>query len=422
MNTIYEALRPAEPYLGLGLLVLMLLGFVRERYPASVIAVAGACSFLALGALSTRELLLAIGNPAPVTIAAMFVLSGALARTGVIDAVARRLEQLASRSAVLAAVALFVLVIAASAFVNNTPVVLVLIPVVLRIAAATGYPSPWMLMALSFLSILGGTCTMIGTSTNLLVDGIAQDAGLVPFGLFEIAPVGLVTAAVGVLSLALLAPLVRRAPACEPYASPLATQEAYRGTRAPIALGVLSAVVLLAAADAAPIVALALSGVAIVLLTRCIDAKEAWASIDAEVLVVIFSMLIVGMGLREAGSVRLIVASVEPLLLNAGPFVLLLGIYAVTSALTEAVTNNAVAALMTPLVIELAGELGRDPRPLVVAVMFAASASFATPIGYQTNTLIYGTGAFRFADFLRIGIPLNIIVGLATCAALLRVY
>jgi di/tricarboxylate transporter len=128
------------------------------------------------------------------------------------------------------------------------------------------------------------------------------------------------------------------------------------------------------------------------------------------------------MGLREAGSVRLIVASVEPLLLNAGPFVLLLGIYAVTSALTEAVTNNAVAALMTPLVIELAGELGRDPRPLVVAVMFAASASFATPIGYQTNTLIYGTGAFRFADFLRIGIPLNIIVGLATCAALLRVY
>jgi di/tricarboxylate transporter len=97
------------------------------------------------------------------------------------------------------------------------------------------------------------------------------------------------------------------------------------------------------------------------------------------------------------------------------PFVLLAAVYALTSFLTELVTNNAVAVVMTPIAIALAQTLGVDPRPLVIAVMVGASASFATPIGYQTNTLVYGPGGYKFTDFMRIGLPMNIIFGIAAC-------
>src|SRR5690606_25498593 len=136
----------------------------------------------------------------------------------------------------------------------------------------------------------------------------------------------------------------------------------------------------------------------------------------------IFGMLAFGRGLENAGTVDLIVTSVQPVLGVMSPLVLLVSIYAVTSLLTETVTNNAVAVIMTPIAIGLASALGIDARPLVVAVMFGASASFATPIGYQTNTLVYGAGNYRSSDFLRIGIPMNIIVRLAACPAIYFYY
>lgn len=108
-----------------------------------------------------------------------------------------------------------------------------------------------------------------------------------------------------------------------------------------------------------------------------------------------------------------------PWLANGSPLVVLLGLYFLTMLLTETITNNAVAVILTPIAIGIAQGLGIDPRPLVVAVMFGASASFATPIGYQTNTMVYAAGNYRFADFLRIGIPMNLIVGIATCTAIM---
>ncbi|MDP1618119.1 SLC13 family permease [Phenylobacterium sp.] len=157
---------------------------------------------------------------------------------------------------------------------------------------------------------------------------------------------------------------------------------------------------------------------AVVLLTRTIDPGEAWASVDGSLLVLIFSMLAIGIGFQNAGSVDLIVGWVAPWLGLAPMLLLILTVYALTSLLTEAVTNNAVAVLMTPIVIGLGHELGLDPRPLIVAVMMAASASFATPIGYQTNTLVYAAADYRFTDFLKIGIPMNIVVGLASSLAI----
>jgi di/tricarboxylate transporter len=156
--------------------------------------------------------------------------------------------------------------------------------------------------------------------------------------------------------------------------------------------------------------------VAILLLTRCVDSEEAFSVIDARLLVLILSMLVVGRGLEASGAVELIVGNFSPVLMHLPPFLLIWSIYLLTSVLTELVTNNAVAVVLTPVVIGLADALGVDARPLVVAVMMAASTSFATPIGYQTNTLIHGPGGYKFADFLRVGIPLNLSVGLLASA------
>jgi len=199
----------------------------------------------------------------------------------------------------------------------------------------------------------------------------------------------------------------------------VAETAAFRRTKAPIAIGTLALVVLGAALFDLPIVALALVGVALVLVSRCIEPEEAWRSIDGNTLVLIFAMIAFGIGLQNAGTVELLVAEIEPLLRGASPILLLFGVYAITSVLTEAVTNNAIAVIMTPIVIALAGTLGIDPRPLIVAVMFGASASFATPIGYQTNTLAYGAANYRFIDFVKIGVPMNIIVGIASCLGII---
>ena len=197
---------------------------------------------------------------------------------------------------------------------------------------------------------------------------------------------------------------------------------AFRRTRAPIAIGALAGVVGLAAFAGMDIGLLAMMAVAAILVLRCIDAEEAWQSIDGGILVLIYAMLIIGIGLQHSGAVEMVVGALTPLLGGLSALALLLVVYLLTSLLTELISSSAVAVIMTPIAIVLAQQMGQDPRPLVVAVMFAGSASFATPIGYQTNTLVYAAGNYKFVDFLKIGVPMNLIVGIAACMAIYLYY
>ncbi|HHX91507.1 MAG TPA: SLC13 family permease, partial [Paracoccus sp.] len=196
------------------------------------------------------------------------------------------------------------------------------------------------------------------------------------------------------------------------------SERAYRRRHAPIVIGVLAGVVGLAALELAPIHILAFLGVVVVLITRCIDADEAFGFVDGRLMGLIFGMLIVAAGLEASGAVTLIVDQLNPLMQGLSPWLLLLAVYGLTSVLTELVSNNAVGVILTPIAIGLGLSLGVDPRPLVVAVMIGASASFATPIGYQTNTLVYGPGGYRFTDFLRIGLPLNVVMAVIICVVI----
>jgi di/tricarboxylate transporter len=155
-------------------------------------------------------------------------------------------------------------------------------------------------------------------------------------------------------------------------------------------------------------------GMAIVILTRCVDMDEAYRSLDGRILILIFAMLAISQAMETSGAILLIVHALVPLLMDLPPIAMLAAVYILTSFFTETITNNAVAVLFTPIVIGLAISLGLDPRPFAVAVMFAASASFATPIGYQTNTMVYSAGGYRFTDFLKVGLPMNLLIGITS--------
>jgi di/tricarboxylate transporter len=188
----------------------------------------------------------------------------------------------------------------------------------------------------------------------------------------------------------------------------------YRRDHAPIVLAVLGGIVAMSFLDAMPIASLAIIGVAVVLVTGCIDADEAFSSVDGRMLALILAMLGIGAALDKSGAVRMFADAARPWLATASPTMILIGIIVTGSILTELVTNNAVAVVLTPLAIALAESAGVDPRPFVVGVMFSASASFATPIGYQTNTMVYTAGGYRFMDFVRVGVPLNIVAAVVT--------
>ncbi len=580
-----------------GLMVVVFMTMIVERLRSDVIAGCAMVFLMLGGILSPQELFQVFGNEAVVTVACMFVLSSALERTGVIARMGALIDPYVGRTDLSVSLFLLPLVAVLSAFINNTPVVLVFMPMVMAIAARQNIRPSKMLIPLSFASIFGGCCTLIGTSTNILVSSTAERLGERPFEMFDLTLVGSILAVVGMVYLwtfgrkilperetlstilqttqnrqffteAIVVPgssLIGQRLSDSPIASlPKAriievirgdeligvalneivfeagdrvrmstvlssvmelkdlsgleiqqqdgldglewvgTQKAalvecvvsprssmmgktiarvdlrrafgvlvlavhrhgvnlreklqstvlqygdtlllegtetaikrLRESRDLIVLGEqphllplkhkqwlagLSIVFLVVASvfTSMPIGALALSAAIFVVLSGCLDMDEAYKAIDWRVIFLICGMLGIGLALEKTSGVGWLAENMIALFgyYQCPGFVIISGIILLTSVLTTFLSNNAVAVIMTPIAIEVAQFFEMNPAPFMVAVAMGASACFASPVGYQTNALVYGAGGYVFRDFIRVGLPLNLLIWLTASIAI----
>ncbi|WP_153396534.1 SLC13 family permease [Ornithinicoccus halotolerans] len=577
-----------DAWLTLAVIVAVLATLVRGRVSPAVVVFGGAVALLVLGVVGPEEAFSGFSNPAPITVAALYVLAAGIEKTGALTPVMQ--STLGERGWYRRPLLRTLLPTAgASAFLNNTPIVAMLIPQVTAWAQRRGVAVSKLLMPVSYAAVLGGLLTVIGTSTNLVVSGQMGELGLQELGFFEIGKVGLPIAVLGLLALVVLAPRllpVRRSARREmeqegrrftvemlvqpggpvdgktveearlrnrpsglflasvdrgdttiapvrpetvlrggnrlhfvgPVADVVDLQdvpglrsaelehvldladpsvryfEAVVGSRSPlvgttlkdvgfrstyqaavlgihrsgqllegrlgteeirvgdtlilvsdpgfrerwrdradfllvagldgtppvassrawIPVTILLSVVLLAATGLFPILQGALVGAIALVATRVLTPLQARRAIDVEVIVVIASAFGLAAAMQTSGLAETVASGLVGMFGTLGPWGVLLGLVLTTILLTEMVTNNAAALLMLPISVSAATASGLDPRGAAIAVAVAASASFLTPIGYQTNTMVYGPGGYRFTDYARLGWVLTLIVVVVT--------
>lgn len=569
------------PAILLGALIL----FVSDRISADLVAMLLLAALLLFKFITPEEAVSGFSNSATITIGAMFILSAGLIHTGVVDFLGVIAEKRISKTNI--GLMLFILVIAggASAFINNTAVVAVFLPVIIKISKERGISPSKFLIPLSYAAILGGSMTLIGSSTNILVSSIAKDNGLAEFKMFEFTNVGIVLFVVGglyliafafrllpdragtgdltknyrmhrylaevtvtensgmigksltekkiaetydinvleiirgdekiwrqlgstpirsgdillmrgsvqniikfserenlqtlgeaelgdedlqgedvILADAIIAPnskligyTVKEINFRQRYgAFVLAVQshgrtirdkigriplhfgdslliqgssnslrnlqnnrdflvmeelklEKFRTDRALVALGIIALVVISAALEIFPIMVAAIFGAVAMVITGCINIKEAYSNIDWMVIFLLAGMIPMGIALEKSGLAALAAGGLLDLLGGSSPVFILSALYIGTVLLSSILSNNATAIVLAPIAISMAAALGVNPKPFLMAIMFGASTSLITPIGYQTNTLVYGPGRYKFFDYFKVGLPLNLI-------------
>lgn len=460
-----------DQVVALAVLVAVVGVLIHGKARADIVALTGAAVLLLLGVVRPVEVQGAFASPAVIALAGLFVIAYAIELSGLLGLLIRNATRLAARIGATGIWIVIGLCGSVGGFLNNTPVVVLAAPVIRDVAQSLRLSPKRFLMPLSHVTVMGGLLTLIGTSTNLLVNDMARNAGQPVFSLFEITPVGLCIAATGGLWLyfvgarqlgrsvamdeaeaARLAELEesRRKAAMEasrrrrrvlPFNLPwlgearnladgsgdanLGDVELYGAADRPfrlrpalISLGVFVLVIAAAGLGWTPIAAAAFAGAVALILLRVITSEEAYAGLRPEILLLIAGMVVVGTaievtGLAQAGAERLIDV-IRPL----GPMGALIVLYGVTLIATELLSNATVAVLITPVAVALAESLGVDPRPFLVCVMMAASAAFATPFGYQTNVLVFNMAGYSYMDFVKVGAPLNLITWLAAMVAI----
>lgn len=568
------------------ILVITLYLLISERLPIDLTAIGIMVALVLTRILTPAQAVAGFANPAVITVGAMFLISQAMIRTGVVEFIGRKVMDMTRGRARLALIVILVIVAIASAFINNTPVVVLFIPVILSMGCRLEVSPSKYLIPISYASILAGTCTLIGTSTNIIISDLSASYGYDRLSMFELAKVGLPLAVVGLGLIIIAAPKLMpnlSNPSCELEDEPkrryLAELTVPRGSRlvgqnpcvemankhpgievieliryshifhpcrdnitiapddlllvkgspnaltdilaskavalpaaqssftfqgsdetllieliippqsellgqrlgethltrdddlhliaversglhytekqlkdirlkigdillvwcradrvgrfrghsdwivvedvhheivhqhkAPLAGAIFGAMVLCATTGLADIMVCALAAVFLMVLAGCLPLREAYRALQSNVLMLIAGTIALGTAMDQTGTSQYYAQLFLHALNGWPPLYVLGGIMLLTSISTQVLSNNATAVLLLPIAISTAVGLGVNPKPFIMAVCFGASACFATPIGYQTNLLVYGPGGYRFSDYFKLGIPLNILV------------
>ncbi|TAN08170.1 MAG: SLC13 family permease [Rhodanobacteraceae bacterium] len=552
--------------------------FASEKVRVDVVALITLGLLVGLGIVSPEQALSGFANEATVTVAAMFALAIGIERSGALDPIINLLSRI--RNPWLLSLGMMLAIAPLGAFIKNTALVATFLPLALRVCQRTGTSPARVLMPMAFAAQMGGVCTLIGTSSNLLVDSLAQKQGLKPFGIFEFTHLGVLLAIAGIIYLMVIgrwllpkhldnevsgplqvgkyvtelkvmsdSPLVGQTIAeaklgdkgvyplellrgdehmwsprtqklsvgdvllvrgewdkleefrkhagleinpefthtedgdkanvlVEAMIAPASTAEdrtlrdldllpSYNATvlgihrrghllrdkirdvafqtgdvlmlllpadavrrlrgddrfvvlnerddarrprhKAFIAVGIMAAVVVVSALRWLPIPIAAICGVAAMALTRCFGRKDVYQGMDWKIIILLGAILPLGIAMETTGLAHVIVHGALDVIGNHGPLAALLMVYVLTALLTELMGHNPSVVLMVGIAASVAHAVHADPRPFIVAVAFAAATSFATPVGYPTNTMVYYAGGYRFTDFTKVGVPLIVL-------------
>ncbi len=405
-------------------LVFTIISFILEKIPLGLTASICAIGLTLTGVVDATTTFSQYVNSNVILCVGMFVVGQALFETGMANKIGGLVTRFAKTEKTLI-VAIMVIVGVMSGFLSNTGTAAVLIPVVCGIADESGYSRSRLLMPLVFAAALGGNLSIIGAPGNLMGVNALQEMGM-STSFFMYAPVGIPMLVIGILYFVCLG--YKLLPDGKTTAV-AAAEEQQDFSEVPkwkqtVSLVVLVLVILAMIFEEQIGISIQISaciGAIFLVLTGVISEKEALASIDLKVVLLFGGSLTLAKALDTTGAGELIADKIVGLLgADPNPIILLLVIFIVTCVLTNFMSNTATTALMIPIAVSLANNLGADPRSVVIATVIAGSCAYATPIGMPANTMVVGLGGYKFKDYVKSGLPL-ILVSFVICMILLPI-
>ncbi|WP_370796532.1 SLC13 family permease [Dialister hominis] len=408
--------------------------FVTELIPLAVTAMAACTALGILGVLPSKQVYAGLSNSTVVLFGGMFVIGAAMFKTGLAEAIGVAVVKKAGTGEIRLMGAIMLVTIVLSSVSSNTGTVACLMPVIIGICQAAKIPASKELMPLAIAANVGGTITMIGTPPNVIVTGALAAAGLPTFGFFEFAKIGIPLSIIILLYTLFVGRHflpVHNAGDMDEEAVKAAKEEAGSAGDAPksktkmwisglILIGVVLAMAL--GLKNLPLHTAAVTGAILCVITGCLKEKEAYAGIDWVTIFLFAGMLSVATAMDKTGAGKLIADTVVGMMgSNPNPYVLTAVLFLISNILTQFMSNTASAALLAPIGISIAQEVGCDPKPVLMALGIAASMAFATPMATPPNTLVLGPGNFTFNDYVKVGVPMCLLSWVA-CVVIIPIF
>ena len=408
--------------------------FVTELIPLAVTAMAACTALGILGVLPSKQVYAGLSNSTVVLFGGMFVIGAAMFKTGLAEAIGVAVVKKAGTGEIRLMGAIMLVTIVLSSVSSNTGTVACLMPVIIGICQAAKIPASKELMPLAIAANVGGTITMIGTPPNVIVTGALAAAGLPTFGFFEFAKIGIPLSIIILLYTLFVGRHflpVHNAGDMDEEAVKAAKEEAGSAGDAPksktkmwisglILIGVVVCMAL--GLKNLPLHTAAVTGAILCVITGCLKEKEAYAGIDWVTIFLFAGMLSVATAMDKTGAGKLIADTVVVMMgSNPNPYVLTAVLFLISNILTQFMSNTASAALLAPIGISIAQEVGCDPKPVLMALGIAASMAFATPMATPPNTLVLGPGNFTFNDYVKVGVPMCLLSWVA-CVVIIPIF